>query len=218
MIILVILLVGVISWSVLFVKTQSWYNPTGLIILFLSIFLCLSNFSITGIFIPSITSQLIFIFFIISIAFGGSLAYPSRLPSNDIIFSNENLIKALFFLVACPMMLFLFFVAMKIILSEGYLIYIYKTRGGEEGEKLLFGDGYLRMVNNYLVIPIIYSGIFIGSSLFFISGKKLIFLISIILLSIYTFILSARGGFLIILLVSSYSYFLISKLNATDLR
>src|SRR5690606_5415070 len=200
-----------LAFLLLFFKTRYWYNPAGIIILFISLMLIVANFSITGIFVPTITTQLIFLLFMSGILFGGLLAFPSNFTQYEIVKENQGKILCLLILLCTPLIGIIVFKALTIIRAEGYLIYIFKTRGSEGGETLLFGDGYFRMVINYLIIPIIYAGVFIGVALFFVRNQKRIFLISALLLSMYTFVMSARDGFLLIFLVLGYTYLLVKR-------
>jgi oligosaccharide repeat unit polymerase len=208
---------SILAFFLLLVKTNFWYNPTGFIVLLMSLTLIISNFSFTGIFVPTIKTQLIFLIFMIGILFGGLLAYPTSFNHHVIVEENKSKVILLLLLICMPLIGFVFLKALAIIRSEGYLSYIFRTRGTEGGEALLFGAGYFRMVINYMVIPIIYSGLFIGAALFFLKNQKRIFLISILLLATYTFILSARDGFLLIILILGYSYLLIRKEKKIEL-
>ncbi|MFO7826002.1 MAG: O-antigen polymerase [Cyclobacterium sp.] len=200
-----------ICWIFLYLKTQYLLNPTGLIVLFWGCILSLSLFSITGIFVPSISTQLVFLLFIISITTGGLFSFGVKNSNCFVAERNKKFLFVCVLFIATPVIFFLFYKGLKIISSEGYLAYIFKTRGEEGGEKLLFGDGYFRMINNYFIIPIIFTGVFVGNSFFFLKGEKLIFLVSITLLSIFTFLISARNGFIMIFFISFISYIFCNK-------
>lgn len=205
-----------ITW----VKSGSLFNPVGIIAVVWLSLLWLSNFSLSGIFVPSPISQSIFIVAIFSMVMGSLLARNlSHVPVISIKHydKNKSYIFVLLLFIASPIIFFICFGAFKVILSEGFKTYIWLTRSAHgEGRSVIFGEGYLRIFVNFFVLPIIYSGVFIGVSAFVLFNQKAIFFISSGLMLLYTIVMSARDGILLIIILLSYCFILTSATNSKN--
>ncbi|WP_164966405.1 O-antigen polymerase [Aliarcobacter skirrowii] len=185
----------------MFFKTRRYTNPLGLILLIWGTFLILSNFSITGLYIPSYYTQIIVILGLISSVVGALLTNVKKESDKKEESLKEKKLFIFVFLFAGISILFLLYKAIDIFLSYNTLKeYIMFTKASEEGDIALYGTGYLLGYINNITVAIIYSSLFISTSMFMINGKKKLFIFSFILIAIYTIILSAREGFVLVIL------------------
>ena len=68
-----IFLITIFLYTLMYFKTKRYTNPLGLILLIWGTFLILSNFSITGLYVPSYSTQLIVILGLFSSVVGALL-------------------------------------------------------------------------------------------------------------------------------------------------
>lgn len=180
----------------MYFKTKRYTNPLGLILLIWGTFLILSNFSITGLYVPSYSTQLIVILGLFSSVVGALLTNVKKESDKKEENLKEKKLFIFVFLFAGISIFILLYKAIDIFLNyntfEDYNRFI---RANIEGKVQLFGIGYFLGYINNITVAIIYSSLFISTSMFMINGKKRLFIFSFILI-----VLSAREGFMLIII------------------
>jgi oligosaccharide repeat unit polymerase len=149
-----------------------------------------------------------------SICIGGLLVKSNAVESRTLNLSrkaevNDSAIKVreqrLYFLFLFVFLSGFIVIASKVapmIFSSGYLKYVLMTRGSEDGgSSLLFGSGFLLGYMNNIAVPFLYGTLFIGAGIYFQTKSKKLLKASILLIILYSFILSAREGILIVFIV-----------------
>ncbi|MBA4317252.1 MAG: hypothetical protein C0412_02525 [Flavobacterium sp.] len=207
-----------------YLKSCSFLNPVGLLTLVWGGWLFISNFSFTGLIVPSRDTQYLFLLAIVAMNLGSLLVGKITNRNNYDDLQSPRL-KFLFYCVnilVLPIIGYLSFETLKVILRSGLtgLIYLTRSVSPEEGGGVfvLFGKGYLRTIFTFISYPFLYSSIFIGSAAYFLRFKKKLFFVSIFLMCTYSFIMTAREGILLIFFLSAYgSMLLVSRKDLVPL-
>lgn len=194
------------------IKTKKLFNPLGLLFVFWGGTLILSSYSISGLFAPSLYTHSLMLLMMFSISIGGMLAKNSTAQAFNFYKKgamDDPYIKLresrMFFLFLFFFLSGFFVIAYKvfpIIFNSGYLKYVLMTRGSEDGgSSFLFGGGFLLGYMNNIAVPFLYGVVFIGAGVYFQTKSKKLLKISMLLIILYSFILSAREGILIVFIV-----------------
>lgn len=206
---------AVLLFCLSYLKSNSFFNPVGLITLIWGIGLVISNFSLTGLIIPSRDSQYLFLLAIVSMNLGALLVGKIRTQNSfeALHLQKLNFLLYCVIILVLPIIGYLSFETIKIILRSGLVGLIYLTRAvsPEEGGGVfvLFGKGYLRPIFTFISYPFLYSSMFIGSAAFFLHYRKKLFFVSMLLMCSYTLIMTAREGILLIFFLVAYGSMLV---------
>lgn len=218
--------IGLILFVISFYRSKKIINPLGLIIFIWIFFLWLSNFSLTGYFPPSFYTQALVILMLISCSIGGLLGNSKKIRNAIDYDRKYNFLLKIVYLLVIPFFVYLLFVSSKLILNYGFWGYMYITRFqiGVEGmgRDAIFGAGYLRIIFNTFIYPILTAAFYIGTAFIFLKKRNHLFIVASILLIIHGIVLTAMSDFFTISVVVSLVLIIVltnkSKFDASNYK
>ena len=224
---------SVISWSVLLsaifnlVLTILLGKRFGLFIFVVSswwfLWLFISTFSLSGLDIPENNTYYLFITMLSSITFGGfvylltkSAKKVNNNPNKKLSLSSKtqsskyswlSKIYLANYLLAFPVTGFFFLKAIRVFISDplalssGYRTEVF------QGD-ILFGSQQIQLIYDLIISPIALTSVFLGVSLYILTGELKLFLISSLILSMDAIMMAGRFKIylIIVLLVTSFFY------------
>jgi oligosaccharide repeat unit polymerase len=148
------------------------------------LWLFLSTFSLTGLFIPEDTTYYLFITMILSITLG-ALAYmliyinrrnryPNYLATKDLIPPKSSWLKNIYlgnYCLVLPANLFIFIRALSIFITNP-LIISQEYRGDVFVTNILFPNPQIQLLYNIIVSPWAFTSLFIGSAIYAVRKKS----------------------------------------------
>lgn len=196
------------------IKTKKILNPLGLLFIFWGGMLILSSYSITGLFSPSLYTHAVVLLMMLSVCVGGVLAKNNKGEAQLSTLKRVSITNAHYLRIKESRMLIIFlfvflsgflgiaFKVFPIIFNSGYLEFVKITRGSEDGgAAFLFGGGFLLGYMNNIAVPFLYGSFFIGAGVYFQTKSKKLLITSVVLIFLYSVMLSAREGVLIVFIV-----------------
>jgi oligosaccharide repeat unit polymerase len=186
---IVIPIFAIILVLVTYISFKKLFNPLSIIILWWSGWLFISNFSFTGLFIPSGYTQFLVLLMLIGFTMGGMISYsPLRTDvitdiSNKEFYSKYKKIYKLNLFIF-PIVAYYLYRAVEIFLSEGLLGYrnaVFEEVGGVEGSSLLFKYASIEYLYNNIISPVIFLSLILSTIFYILFNDKKFILISITL-------------------------------------
>jgi oligosaccharide repeat unit polymerase len=191
-------------------------NPASIIIFWWCFWLWISNFGLTGFFIPSAKTQVMVLVMVSAVFLGSQLASAKQREAtlvariNERILQNERYLFGLNILFA-PIIGFLFFRALPALLSGNPVVYRSLAFSGNDELGSAFRDSYSLFLFHLLISPVIFFSLLAGLVLFFQKGRKRLLLVSLVLVSIEAIMMMGRFNFYYILVFIVLNYLFLSR-------
>jgi len=193
-----------------YIRSEKILNPLSIMTSIWLGLLFLSSFSFTGIFIPTVYTQMVFISAVAAMNIGGFLAFSNKRRALNInLLNNMKYFIPLVIIFAMGPILWSLFSALRIVSNVGYPGYLAATRFSSGDMSLAFGGSntLLSIILN-ISRPLLYASLFIGLSLFVLKKKKKIFILAVFCLMSLGFCFSSRMEILTIVLISLFTILL----------
>jgi len=228
---------SVISWSVLL---SAMFNLVlaillgkrfGLFIFVVSLWwflwLFISTFSLSGLDIPENNTYYLFITMLSSITFGGFVYLVSKSakkinnnPNKKLSLSSKtqsskySWLRKIYlanYLLAFPVTGFFFLKAIRLFISNPLALSSYRTDVFQSD--ILFGSEQIQLIYDLIISPIALTSLFIGISLYILTGELKLFLISSLTLLMEAIMMAGRFKIYLIIVLLVISFFYKKSLN-----
>ena len=197
-----------------YLKFQRVSNPVALIILWWCFWLFLSNFSLTGLYVPSGHTQLRVLGMMLSLFLGGLFAASRREYHSDVLASNERLkgmwkkvLLANFLLF--PVVAYYFIKAIRIFFSYGILGYRDAVFGSPDRPSILFGNSHLELSYNLFVSPMIFLSLIVGIVIFYLYNDGMVLFLPLLMMAMEAVMRFGRFSFYYVLVFFAATYLLV---------
>jgi oligosaccharide repeat unit polymerase len=192
-------------------KFKRLLNPVLIVVCWWAFWLWISNFSLTGFFVPSDRTQVMVLVMLGSVSLGGLLAFAGRRQPEKTDLANERFIsngRYLFWLnvLFVPLLAFLMARAVPALLSSEPVRYRMEVYGTPDGPSPLFGAGYNQFLFFLVVSPVIFFSLIAGLISFFRFGRKKLLLISGLLIIVEGIITLGRFNFYYLLALAAFAF------------
>ncbi len=182
------------------IKFQRILNPLSMIVFWWAFWLWVSNFSLTGFFVPGARTQAMVMIMVLAV-FLGSLLATGKIREreevarlNDRIVQNERYVFAMN-LALVPVIVFFFVRALPVLLSSDPVVYRSLAYSGIDRPESAFRSGYQAFLFHLVVSPVIFFSVIVGIVLFFDRKKKRLLLVSLTLFLLEAVLILGRFNF-----------------------
>ena len=192
-------------------KFKRLLNPVLIIVCWWTFWLWISNFSLTGFFIPSTGTQVMVLVMLAAVSLGSLLAFPGQRDPARIARANDRFLRNgryLFWLnlLFVPVMGLLMFRAVPALLSSEPVRYRMEVYGTPDGPSPLFGGGYNQFLFFLIVSPVVFFSLIAGLIAFFRYGKKKLLLVSLLLIIVEGLFTLGRFNFYYVLALAAFAF------------
>jgi len=218
-----VLIPAVAIYAVVFgyLKFRRILNPIALIVLWWCFWLLLSNFSLTGLYIPSDHTQVRVLGMLLSLILGGLCAASTRRYCSQVIQGNERSRKKwkkilwgnLLFL---PVVSYYFIKAIRVLLAYGIFGYRDVVFGSPDEPSILFGNSYIELTYNLFVSPVIFLSLIVSIVLYVCYSEKRVLVLPLLMMVMEAIMRLGRFSFYYVLVFLATSFLLVlqrSKVN-----
>ena len=197
-------------------KFKRLLNPVLIIVCWWTFWLWISNFGLTGFFIPSSGTQIMVLVMLASVFLGSLLAFPGQRDPAKIARANNRFLRNgrylfLLNLVFVPVMGLLMYRAVPALLSSEPVRYRMEVYGTPDGPSPLFGGGYNQFLFFLIVSPVVFFSLIAGLISFFRYGKKKLLLVSLLLIVIEGLITLGRFNFYYVVALAAFAYMYVKQ-------
>lgn len=197
--------------TTILIVTSWWY-----------LWLFVSSFSLTGLKVPSLETYSVYLTMLIFFTIG-SFAYSSKLINKKQsemdglsltkISKKTNvqicLLTNFLIFIATPVVFYFFSKSILIIGSSSDLDFFRgAVFGDEHSESIIFGPGWVAYLFNSIIMSSIYIGLFVGSFVFALYGRKKLFVISSILMIASGIMMLGRFNIYLVMIFFLFSLYL----------
>lgn len=200
----------VVVFVACYLKSKRWLNPVSLVLAWWCLWLSVANIAPTGVSIPSVPVQLLYLLMLFSVLFGAILVPVPHHPRRDELgleMVNQYKIRKwnwvyVGLLCAAPFILYLFVTAMTKYAQAGIEEVTRSAVFGIDGESILFTNALVKQVYIMITRPFMVYGAICGIAIYIHSKNKKILLISILFVLMDSMMMLGRKGVYSIILVS----------------
>ncbi len=192
-------------------KFKRLMNPVLIIVSWWAFWLWISNFSLTGFFVPSGRTQIMVLVMLGSMSFGSLFVFgrerdPARTAAANGRFARNGRYLLWLNLLFVPVMALLLYRAVPNILASEPVRYRLEVYGTPQWPSPLFGGGYNQLLFFLVISPVVFFSLIVGIIYFFRFGKKKLLLLSLVLIVIEGAITLGRFNFYYILALTAFGY------------
>jgi oligosaccharide repeat unit polymerase len=200
-------------------KFKKLINPVSIISFWWTFWLWLSNFSLTGLFVPSSRTQIMVLVMLLAVSIGSLLAYARDRDPAATSLANQRFVqnrRRLLWLnlLFTPIMGFLLYRALPTLLTSNPASYRMDVYGTVDRPSPVFGGGYNQFLFFLIVSPIVFFSFVVGAVDFFKFKKKGLLLISFLLMAVESVFTLGRFNFYYMLAIPAFAYVFVSQRKA----
>jgi len=200
-------------------KFKRLMNPVLVVVSWWAFWLWTSNFSLTGLFVPSSRTQFMVLVMLASVSLGSFLAFPRERDPGRTALANERFKQNGRFLYGInllfvPLMGLLLYRAIPALFFSDPVLYRKEVYGTPDGPSPLFGGGYGQFLFFLIVSPVIFFSLIAGLISFFRYGKKRLLIVSLLLIISEGLITLGRFNFYYILALAAFAYVYVKQREA----
>lgn len=192
-------------------KFKRLMNPVLIIVVFWSFWLWISNFSLTGLFVPSGRTQIMVVVMLACVTLGSLLAFPGARDAGRTALANDRFIRNgryLYWtnLLFVPVMGLLLYRAIPALRTADPVLYRRAIFGTPDAPSPLFGGGYNQFLFFLIVSPVVFFSLIAGLIYFFQQGKKRLLIVSLLLIVVEGLVTLGRFNFYYIIALTALAY------------
>jgi oligosaccharide repeat unit polymerase len=200
-------------------KFKRLMNPVLIIVSWWALWLLISNFSLTGFFVPSGRTQVMVLVMLGSMSLGSLLAFgrdrePARTAAANAQFARNGRYLFWLNLLLAPVMGLLMYRAIPALLASEPGLYRTEVFGTSDGPSPLFGGGSAQFLFFSIVSPVVFFSLIAGAAYFFKSKSRKLLLISLVLMVIEGIVMLGRFNFYYILAIIAFAYIFLGQRKA----
>lgn len=200
-------------------KLGRFFNPVSIVVFWWLGWLWISNFGLTGFFIPGAKTQIMVLVMISAVALGSLIASATKKEDEETDRLNERIIqneRYLFWgnLVLAPIIIFFFFRALPVLLSADPIVYRSLVYTGIDRPESAFKSGYQIFLFGVFVSPVVFFSLIVGLALFFWLRKTRLLFVSLALFLIEAVIMLGRFNFYYLLVFVALTAAFTSQMKA----
>jgi oligosaccharide repeat unit polymerase len=197
-------------------KFRRILNPLSLVVFWWCFWLWVTNFHLTGLFVPSSKTQVLVLVMVSAIFLGSKLAFAKSRPPAEVAEVNENFRRNSRYLVWLnvlyfPVVAFLLMRALPALLAGHPFKYRAAAFGSLDQPSPLFGGSYPQFLFEILVLPVIFFSLITGLVLYFRFRRKKLLFLSIALLMMEAALMLGRFNIYFILAFAALTYVFVSQ-------
>ncbi|MBF0360507.1 MAG: oligosaccharide repeat unit polymerase [Oligoflexia bacterium] len=174
---IIIIFVSLLSIYISYRKFKDIFHPLSLLCCWWGIWCVVANFSITGVFAPSLHTSILVSMMILFLMVGGIVGQKiavkggtERDTDSEVVFIKRVL--KIIFIIITPIILFYFFRAINIFFTEGIENYRMLVFGTKETPSILFKSGPIELLYYLLIYSLMFYSLLASIALYFQSQKR----------------------------------------------